>query len=350
MREARRQGDGERAARHARELGSHFGFLGENYGLVGGGLVALEVRERYEGPGGAGEVEQADVDYGFAAVQAFPKHAGVWRALGGMLRRAGRHETALEVYQVAAELDPASLEAYAGMADSRYKLGDYDGAVEDAKRALEIDPRDAAAKTLLKLAARHGGTPGQSAGTPGQAAARRPARTAVPAGQAPAEDATPERGLHVGAPPPPGTVGEQSSQQKPEEEKQGILSRTFYWLRGKINSAEEFGLKKVDGHLDIEPGERQTALRGAALGAKYGVGAGAVGGAFLVGTSFCAPSVVNPALYVPCIGGGAAGGAAVGAPLGAYVGAFAGVSLKRIRMWLEEVREDVFGGRQVEGD
>src|SRR3989338_1070650 len=106
----------------------------------------------------------------------------IWNGKHWLDRHPGR---AREDFEQALTLDPKSVEALLGRAYANYKLNNFSAAAEDARTALGLDPHNASALAVLKLAAGRGdgAAPGagQSAGAvmPGAGAAQAAAPGAV---------------------------------------------------------------------------------------------------------------------------------------------------------------------------
>ena len=61
----------------------------------------------------------------------------------GTFKGTESHEDAIEDYTKAIEIDPNNVFAYRLRADSKCKLGDYQGAIDDYTKAIEIEPNKA---------------------------------------------------------------------------------------------------------------------------------------------------------------------------------------------------------------
>lgn len=66
--------------------------------------------------------------------------------------KANNPNQALKYADRTVELDPNRAEGYSLRASAKYQLRDYPGAYADARRALELDPNDARASTIMKFA------------------------------------------------------------------------------------------------------------------------------------------------------------------------------------------------------
>jgi tetratricopeptide (TPR) repeat protein len=65
------------------------------------------------------------------------------------LFETGDHAGAVEAAREAIELDPKNPEPYATMSQAKFELGDYEGAAQDARRALDFNPKNLAYQSLL---------------------------------------------------------------------------------------------------------------------------------------------------------------------------------------------------------
>ncbi|MDE2292746.1 MAG: tetratricopeptide repeat protein, partial [Elusimicrobia bacterium] len=86
---------------------------------------------------------------------------------------SGNHDDkgAAAAYTRAVQLDPGNKDAWDGLSQSLFRLGDTRGAVEAGQRVLALDPNDAPARTMVALyASRVGQAPAQSGAS--QAAAQ----------------------------------------------------------------------------------------------------------------------------------------------------------------------------------
>lgn len=90
---------------------------------------------------------------------------------------ADEPKRALPRAERAVELAPRQPQVYVSRGRARYAAGDFAGAYADAKTALKLDPKDARAFTLLKLAE------GRSGGSASPSKASEPAKASPPAPQ-----------------------------------------------------------------------------------------------------------------------------------------------------------------------
>jgi len=80
-------------------------------------------------------------------------NSGRWASLHGKdLLESGEPEAAAQEAQRALALDPKSTDSYVTLAEADYKLGDFDGAYDNAKRAYELNPKDQKSLSLMRLA------------------------------------------------------------------------------------------------------------------------------------------------------------------------------------------------------
>lgn len=72
--------------------------------------------------------------------------------LGQTLNGSGPPAKAKAAFDAALQKDPKNEAALSGRAESRLRLGDYPGAVQDARQALALDPQDKHALLIMKFA------------------------------------------------------------------------------------------------------------------------------------------------------------------------------------------------------
>ena len=84
--------------------------------------------------------------------------------LGQKLNGAGQPGKARDAFDAALERNPSSQEALSGRAEARYELGDFPGAVSDARAALQLNPGDERALTALKFSEGRDGGAASAAG------------------------------------------------------------------------------------------------------------------------------------------------------------------------------------------
>ncbi len=81
---------------------------------------------------------------------------------GAAANRQGRCDEAASRFEAALGDDPQRLDALIGLELSRYKLGDYDAAIEALERVVAQAPRHAAARLFLGLASLQRGEDGRA--------------------------------------------------------------------------------------------------------------------------------------------------------------------------------------------
>ena len=79
------------------------------------------------------------------------KDAGTLREVGRGYLLLGLPRDAARAAERLKELEPESAQGYSLAADAAYRLGDFEGASQDARRALEIKPKDSNMRTLLRF-------------------------------------------------------------------------------------------------------------------------------------------------------------------------------------------------------
>lgn len=84
-----------------------------------------------------------------------PGDAAAYRARGYALSSCGDFEGAVQDFSKAIELDPAHAEAYVTRGLARIVVGDYGGAIQDSDMAIELDPDYAEAYVTRGLARRN---------------------------------------------------------------------------------------------------------------------------------------------------------------------------------------------------
>ena len=62
----------------------------------------------------------------------------VWSNLGLLFKEQGKSQEALSCFEAALRLDPENAYAYNNISATKFALGDYEGAIQSAKRALEL--------------------------------------------------------------------------------------------------------------------------------------------------------------------------------------------------------------------
>jgi tetratricopeptide (TPR) repeat protein len=72
-----------------------------------------------------------------------------WTAYGGKLFTQGNFGEAISAFEQALQLSPGHLDAYIGLAKSFLKSGDFDKALQTARKALSLDPGSDELKKLL---------------------------------------------------------------------------------------------------------------------------------------------------------------------------------------------------------
>jgi tetratricopeptide (TPR) repeat protein len=72
-----------------------------------------------------------------------------WTAYGGKLFTQGSFGEAISAFEQALQLAPGSLDAYIGLAKSFLKNGEFDKALQAARKALSLDPSSDELKKLL---------------------------------------------------------------------------------------------------------------------------------------------------------------------------------------------------------
>ena len=136
------------------------GLLREERGDIAGAraawLRAIEADERYSRPwSNLGRVQLAGGDVREAerslrrAVREGPRNPVAHVNLATCLLRGGRAAEALEFYRCATELGRGLASAWRGTGQALLVLGETERAILALRRALELDPRDDAARRLL---------------------------------------------------------------------------------------------------------------------------------------------------------------------------------------------------------
>ncbi len=120
-------------------------------------LKALEIDETLSDAHTALAIVLEDYDWKFAdaereyrrAIELNPRYALAHQRLGQLLAEMGRFEESRAEQQLALEIDPLSLNVNMSIASLRYLSRDVDGAIEQLKRTLELDPTYGEATGLL---------------------------------------------------------------------------------------------------------------------------------------------------------------------------------------------------------
>ena len=60
------------------------------------------------------------------------------------------YQGAIDDYSKAIELDPQNLKAFSSRGDAKFNLEDYQGAIDDYSKAIELNPADKFKKKLLQ--------------------------------------------------------------------------------------------------------------------------------------------------------------------------------------------------------
>src|SRR4051812_35946623 len=92
----------------------------------------------------AGQLPQAERLYR-QILQAEPSHADAWNLLGVLAHQVGRHDVAIDYIGRAAALRPLVAEYHNNLGEAYRALGQLNDAVSSYRRAIELDPADAAA-------------------------------------------------------------------------------------------------------------------------------------------------------------------------------------------------------------
>ena len=116
--------------------------------------------------------------------------------LGQTLNAAGQPGKARDAFDAALDRNPSSQQALSGRAEARYELGDFPGAVTDARAALRLNPGDARALTALKFSEGRDGGAASASGVRSGAAG---GAAAMGAGAFSAEDEFAHAGASVSA-------------------------------------------------------------------------------------------------------------------------------------------------------
>jgi tetratricopeptide (TPR) repeat protein len=88
----------------------------------------------------------------FGPVEGFAEeNARSWILLGKELSQMGQHQKAVQAFQQAIQIDPASEEAYLNLGNSYYELQSYDAASDAFRRVSEINPANSTALFYLGL-------------------------------------------------------------------------------------------------------------------------------------------------------------------------------------------------------
>ncbi len=112
-------------------------------GLAILGLVCLWALVGCQRPGDVAEVDAAKTQ-----VRQQPNSPGAWVALGKAYLQASRYNDAFIAYRGALRIDDKSFEALCGVGEASLRLGDAQGALQWAARALDRRPDDPAALGL----------------------------------------------------------------------------------------------------------------------------------------------------------------------------------------------------------
>ena len=131
-------------------------------------LMRLDIADRFErGELAATLVEEAMSAQGleagmkrFAALRAEGRRGvffneGSFNALGYRLQEAGKMEEAIAVFQLNAREYPASANAYDSLGEAYMKSGRNDLAIENYRKALELDPRNENVRKMLEKLEAH---------------------------------------------------------------------------------------------------------------------------------------------------------------------------------------------------
>lgn len=105
-----------------------------------------EVRDKLE----EGNIKEAQADIEKLKTD-YPENSQVQSAVAEYYNEIGKYHAAEKSATSAIELDPENISAYKARAMARINLEDRLGAVEDVKRALEIDPQDESVRVLSNL-------------------------------------------------------------------------------------------------------------------------------------------------------------------------------------------------------
>ena len=79
--------------------------------------------------------------YAERAAHAAPQDINMWLMYGYAARGAGKMQTALDAYNRALQLNPSSVEALSGMAQTYVRMGQTDKAKELLHKVLALNPR-----------------------------------------------------------------------------------------------------------------------------------------------------------------------------------------------------------------
>lgn len=80
-----------------------------------------------------------------------PNHAQAHSNLGGQLIKVGAFKAAVEHYNKSIEINPDNYFAYINRANYYFRINEYDNAIPDAEKALEIKNNGAEAASLLAI-------------------------------------------------------------------------------------------------------------------------------------------------------------------------------------------------------
>ena len=89
-----------------------------------------------------------------AALPTNATAAGLWTSLGIALAATGRLDEAVRSFREAAAIEPLSANAHRNLANALLDAHDIDGAVEHAREAVRLNPRDPVSQEILTDALR----------------------------------------------------------------------------------------------------------------------------------------------------------------------------------------------------